>query len=384
MSRRGDNIHKRKDGRWEGRYITSRDENGKAKYASVYAKTYTDVKLKLTQAMIGTEDAVSQPILFKNVLQLWLDDKKITVKKSTYSKYEFLINKHIIPALGNRKINNLSASEMNCFLNDLLTGNGRKKGLSASYVRSIAIILSSAYEYGVNEGICKKLKNPVFKPSIQKKEPPVLSETEYKNLIRFLCSADDINAVYLGVLIALFTGLRIGEICALKWDDIDTKNGIIMVNSTVSRSGGLYTIDTPKTRASCRSIPINYILLKHLKSFPKTGTHVLTQGDTFMIPRTFENQYKTLLNQAQIRVVNFHTLRHTFATRCIESGMKPVVIQRLMGHTNIQITLNTYTSIFNKYKESEITKVNNYYLENNIITDTHKQISDYSVVVIEE
>ena len=109
MSKRGDNIHKRKDGRWEGRYIIGRDTNGKAKYASVYAKTYAQAKEKLTLAMVYKEYPVFQSVLFADVLRLWLNDKKIAVKKATYTKYEFLIKKHIIPAFGSKEVNKISA-----------------------------------------------------------------------------------------------------------------------------------------------------------------------------------------------------------------------------------------------------------------------------------
>lgn len=357
MSKRGDNIHKRKDGRWEGRYIIGRDTNGKAKYASVYAKTYAQAKEKLTLAMVHKEYPVFQSVLFADVLRLWLNDKKIAVKKATYTKYEFLIKKHIIPAFGSKEVNKISAAEINGFLYDLLTGNDTQKKLSGSYVRTIAVILSGAYQYGVNEGMCEKLKNPIFKPSIEKKDVSVLNEFEYKKLIRFLCASNESDTVHLCVLITLFTGLRIGEICALKWDDIDTENSIIKVNSTVSRNGNTYIIGTPKTHSSYRSIPINHILLNQLKCYRKAGTYVLTESDTFMLPRTFENHYKKLLHQAQIREVNFHALRHSFATRCVESGMDIKSLSEILGHANSSITLNTYVHSSMEQKTKQINKV---------------------------
>ena len=161
----------------------------------------------------------------------------------------------------------------------------------------------------------------------------------------------------MGVLTTLYTGLRIGEICALKWDDIDIKNGTVKVNSTVSRSGNEYIIGPPKTCSSIRFIPIHHTLLKRFKTYPKTGIYVLSQSDNFMNPRTFENQYKIILKRAKIREINFHALRHTFATRCVESGMDIKSLSEILGHANSNITLNIYVHSSMEQKARQINRL---------------------------
>ena len=188
----------------------------------------------------------------------------------------------------------------------------------------------------------------------------------------------------------MFTGMRIGEVLALKITDIDLAHNIINVERTISKNKNSKVIlgKTTKTYAGTRQLPIP----KFLRGYIMEQMKIVKQSG-YNVKLLFRNSLGNIANPAQVNTafketikslgftdVTSHTLRHTFATRCIEGGMKPVVLQRLMGHTNIQITLNTYTSVFNKYKESEITKVNNYYLDNNIISNAQKEICDYSVV----
>ena len=229
------------------------------------------------------------------------------------------------------------------------------------------------------------------KSKIVNKPLKALTIEEQEYMAKYLMSLSLKKCRYKNVfLIQMFTGMRIGEVLALKITDIDLAHNIINVERTISKNKNSKVIlgKTTKTYAGTRQLPIP----KFLRGYIMEQMKIVKQSG-YNVKLLFRNSLGNIANPAQVNTafketiknlgftdVTSHTLRHTFATRCIEGGMKPVVLQRLMGHTNIQITLNTYTSVFNKYKESEITKVNDYYLNNNIISYAQKEICDYSVV----
>ena len=333
MSKRGDNIHKRKDGRWEGRYQKERDIYGKVKYGSVYGKTYREVKDKLNAISMFPADSVmtkSCKKTFGDVLNLWMDNNKIRLKGGTINKYQNMIDTHIMPELGEIKLHELDSTVINGFLSRKLVsgkldGTG---GLSSSYVRSIMLVINAALQYAVKEQLCPPLKTPICKPTIQKQEISILNSDEQKRLENYLKA--NINTTTIGILISLHTGLRIGEVCALTWDDVDLKNKIIKVRHTVARikddneDSNFATqliLDTPKTKSSIRDIPISSVLLPcllDLYSISPLG-FLLTGSNIFMQPRTFEYRYHKILEECNVESINYHALRHTFATRCIEA-----------------------------------------------------------------
>lgn len=271
MAKRGDNIRKRKDGRWEGRYKKERAVDGCIIYGSVYGKTYKEVKEKMA-AIISHPLQLATPKgqgkTFGEVLNLWMDNNRARLKGGTINKYQNLIDTHIMPELGQTKINELSATRINTFLNEKISrgrvdGSG---GLSASYVRSIMLVINAAIKYAVSEQLCSPLKTPICKPSADKTELSILSAEEQKKLEASLLNNFDLTGA--GIYISLHTGLRIGEVCSLTWNDIDMNKRVIHVRHTVARirsssSAGftILVIDTPKTKASKRDIPISSTLL---------------------------------------------------------------------------------------------------------------------------
>lgn len=271
MAKRGDNIRKRKDGRWEGRYKKGRTADGSIIYGSVYGKTYKEVKEKMASIIshpLQLATPKGQGKTFGEVLNLWLDNNRARLKGGTINKYQNLIDTHIMPELGLTKVNELSATRINTFLNNKISrgrvdGSG---GLSASYVRSIMLVINAAIKYAVSEQLCSPLKTPICKPSADKTELPILSSEEQKKLEASLLNNFDLTGA--GIYISLHTGLRIGEVCSLAWNDIDMNKRVIHVRHTVARirsgnSGGstILIIDTPKTKASKRDIPISSTLL---------------------------------------------------------------------------------------------------------------------------
>lgn len=355
MSKKGENIRKRKDGRWEGRYKNGFKENGKSRYSSVYGKSYTEVKNKLIY--VKSEIAVYQrnPFVekkFGDILLLWLKSNQIKVKKSTEAKYMYMIERHIKPQLGSKRISSLSAPVINGFLFDKMN-NGRidgKGGLSASYVKTMAIIIASALKFAANEGYGQLPKGDIIKPPTTSRGIQILSLTAQQQFERAVINS--IDETKAGIFIALYTGIRIGELCALAWEDIDLDSKIIHIRHTVSRiraNNGDSThteliIDDPKTKAAVRDIPISQILLPVLEKMKQQSTskYVISNRPNFVSTRTFDYRYKKALLDLGIPQINFHALRHTFATRCIEVGMDIKSVSQILGHSNAAITLNTY------------------------------------------
>lgn len=355
MPRKGENIRKRKDGRWEGRYRNGFTPDGTYRYSSVYGKSYLEVKNKLLFIKHETACFRNNPFIEKRlceVLALWLAANQIKVKRSTASKYSYMIERHINPELGAKKLSNISASLINRFLFDKLQhgrldGNG---GLSASYVKTIAIIISSALEFAAAEGFCQPFRGEIIKPATTQKDIQILSVSAQQLFEQK--ALETIDETKTGIYIALYTGIRIGELCALSWEDIDLDARIIHIRNTVSRirldptrsSSTRLIIDTPKTKAAVRDIPISQVLLpilEYMKSHA-LSSYVISNQPDFVSTRTFDYRYKKVLSTLGIPKVNFHSLRHTFATRCIEVGMDVKSLSQILGHSSVAITMNTY------------------------------------------
>ena len=370
MSKRGDNIRKRKDGRWEGRYKKGRGKDGSLIYGSVYGKTYREVKEKLLtigKEPIITTNSKHREKTFGEVLNLWLANNRIRLKGGTINKYQTLIESHIMPTLGLVRISEMNATLINSFLeakliNGKLDGSG---GLSPSYVRSIMLIITAALKYAVNEQLCSPLKSTVSKPIIYKPELTILSREEQRKIEEHLLT--DFTLSSAGIFISLHTGMRIGEICGLSWEDIDLANRIIKVRHSVVRvknesEDGFKTkliLDTPKTSASTREIPISTVLapvLMKLGTISQKG-FVITGTNQFMKPRTFEYHYHQILDKCGIEAINFHALRHTFATRCVEVGVDIKSLSEILGHANVGITLNTYVHSSIEMKRTQLEKL---------------------------
>ena len=304
-----------------------------------------------------------EDVTFARALEMWLVSNRVRIKHSTYDKYSYIIEKHITPDLGDYALQDLNSLQINEFLNNKLQSGGIESHspLAASYVSTMSLIISSAIHYAANEDLCSDLKNPIYKPVAGNKQFHILSCSDYKKLTGYLTS--NLEETGLGILLALYTGLRIGEICALKWENIDFKNRIIHIKSTVSRINNNgkteYILDVPKTKSSIRDIPIPKKLLAILKdSFAKRKSDfVISQTDDFVIPRTFEYRYHKLLNELKIDSINFHSLRHTFATNCISNGMDVKSLSEILGHANTNTTLQIYVHPSMEIKRRQIDKV---------------------------
>lgn len=358
MPRRGENIYKRKDGRWEGRYIKSHDISGRAKYGYVYGKSYREAKLKRHNALMelnnsfdtGRNQVVSYKNDIKTLSDCWLTSIEPQIKQSTFNKYNNLLVSYILPYLGESEINNLSVDKLYEWCNYLLQKGGKRgTGISAKTVSDALSLIRRIICYATSRGhktLCTGKELSVNQPS---KRINVLTRSEQDILCRYLYTHPcERNA---GILLSLFSGLRIGELCALKWSDISFESETIFIHQNIQRiqikensdKKTEIVITTPKSQCSIRTIPIPEFIISFLKNADiKRQGYLLTGGNKYLEPRTMENYFHKILDEISIRQVNFHTLRHTFATRCIEVGFDIKSLSEILGHANVNITLNRY------------------------------------------
>lgn len=281
----------------------------------------------------------------REIALAWKVDKQRYVKQSTYAAYALILENHILPTFGEYEA--LSEKLVQEYVLKKL-----KDGLSTKTVKDILIVLKMVMKFGVkNEWLdyCEwDIKYPTTETN---KEIEVLTVANHKKILNFI--KNNFTFRNLGIYISLTTGLRIGEICALKWEDIDTNNGTIGVNRTIERiyiAEGNHkhtklVINTPKTKNSCREIPMSRELLtmvKPLKKVMNQNFYVLTNEEKPTEPRTYRNYYNRLLEKLGIPKLKYHGLRHSFATRCIESNCDYKTVSVLLGHANITTTLNLY------------------------------------------
>lgn len=357
MPRRGENIRKRKDGRWEARYKNGTDDNGKTVYGSVYGKTYREVKEKREKVLDSREQAHHSSTLFRDAAEMWIETNRIRYKCATEYRYRCLLDTHILPDLGNKMLAQVNAAAVNRFLAEKSERGRRdgKGGLGASYIRSIYLVVNAVLKFAAEEGLCQPLRSTIVKPPVVEKEKDILCDEDRRRLEAALLV--DTDSTKLGVLISLYTGLRVGEVCALTWEDVDLKQQVLYVRHTVARNRESLVIDRPKTPASVRCVPICSRLMGVLRAYAGGTGYVISGGQDFLNPRTFEYRYHKLLKTSGVPQINYHALRHTFATRCIESGVDVKSLSEMLGHSDVSTTLNTYVHSSLEQKRSQLERL---------------------------
>lgn len=345
MPRMGENIRKRKDGRYEGRYAEGCKPDGTVKYRSVYGKTYAEAKQKLYGAVSGQTVSENRPkskLLVSQVASMWLQSKKPYIKQSTYSHYLSVTEKHINSFFKNKRITEITDSVIQSVSAELM------HRLKPKTVRDILMIVGQILDYAAEHGLCAGSRAKIQFPKDTAGTMRILSPEEQQRLIMFLNQEPDLQK--LGVLICLYTGMRLGEICGLRWEDIDFAGRMIKVRRTIQRirsenSGTRFLIDTPKTQKSIRDIPVPDFLMGYLRErkCSNLSAYILTGTEQFTQPRTYQNRFKAYLRDSGLPdEFHFHTLRHTFASRAIELGFDPKTLSEILGHANVNITLNRY------------------------------------------
>lgn len=345
MARKGENIYKRKDGRYEGRYVIGKKENGCTRFGYIFGRSYAEVHQRLIVAKAeqmrkGTK-AEQKKGSMENYMNKWLQEElRPRIKVSSYQTYMNLLNRHILPHIGRYDITEITLELVGGYIQRL-----RDIGLSDATINGTFTLLKSFMKDAHEQGLLKV--NPCRRFRIKKEMPQkqrVLSVQEQEQLYKASEESD-----FPGVF-SLYTGMRLGEISALKWEDIDFDKGTITVCRTVQRikrmSGGtILMIGSPKTSRSVRVIPIPVFLIDQLKKLRENSTsseYVFGKDTKPADPRTLQRHLERLTKNIGISHVHFHTLRHTYATRLMELGVDIKTISVLLGHASVKTTMDIY------------------------------------------
>lgn len=367
MSKKGENIYKRKDGRWEARYPKGYTEAGTIKYGYCYGKTYREAKEKVIDARkIGIGSVVNGQAFpkkkFSAYCDEWLQLNRNKVKESTFVKYTSNIDNHIKPYLGGLYCVSLNSLIIENFSNTLL----ETEMLSSKTVRDILCQLKSIIKY-----VSKQIPNfpdiEIVYPKEEKNEMRVLTIDEQNRFIKYLLT--DLDDCKFGVLLALLTGMRIGEVCALRWRDISLTDMTVNVSLTMQRLKNLdkepaektkIIIIAPKSDKSARIIPLTSFAAELCKKQAGTNPNafILSSNDkAFVEPRALQYKFKKYTKDCGLEGVHFHVLRHTFATRCVEVGFEIKSLSEILGHSSPKITLERYVHSSLELKRDNMNKL---------------------------
>ncbi len=345
-----ENIHLRKDGRYEARYPKGRDESGKLIYGFCYGRTYEEAREKVAVARKKYWETAKPDTgqnSFAYYCDSWLATNRSCLKASSYAKYRTDMRNHLKPYFGTRLPREITSELVDDFAQMLL----QDKKLSPKTVRDLLALFHSVFSFIEKRTEQKLRKLEIIYPKNRRRTVRVLDEQEESALMDYL--AEDMDLCKFGVYIALRTGMRIGEICALRWGDISVQTATIFVSHTVQRikcteadgeSRTALVIGTPKSDSSYRAIPLMPDIEALCDRFAPvlSENFVLTGTDRCMDPRKLQRRLQGYLKECEISEVHFHTLRHTFATRCVEVGVDVKTLSEILGHSNTNITLNKY------------------------------------------
>ena len=363
-------VRKREDGRWEGRIVVGHDEKGLPKTKNVLAKTKSECSAKLKALKASLQEQKPEKPKWDMTFGTWLDhwyqrECKPQIRPKTQADYENRIYQHIIPELGSIPLAKLTAADLQQFYNRLKEGGRLLRveqygpGLSVRMVKSCHVTCRMALDQAVAQGLI--LKNPALSckaPVTRPKEMQVLTGEEIQ---RLLIQAKEDGCFEL-LLLELTTGLRRGEILALRWDDLDFRTGTLRVERQVQRIRGKLVVSQPKTRASSRSILLPTPVLKILEQYRQSVTSRWMfpsprKGDSPRDPTAVRKKLSAVLKRAGCPAARFHDLRHTFATSALEHGMDVKTLSTVIGHVSSTTTLNVYAHITDEMRQKAADKI---------------------------
>lgn len=370
MSRKGENIYKRKDKRWEARYIRGRKEDGTALYGYCYGKTYREAKQKLIEAQTSAQQHIQPPapvapMCMSRFCEEWLQLSRSRVKESTYVKYRGILEKYIIPQFGEQSVLAINSVIAEQFGYDLLHDDA----LSPKTVRDVLSVLHSVLRHASRQYPISVPGVDVFYPKNVRKEVRFLSQEEQNRLVSYLLQ--DMDLQKFGTLLTLMTGLRLGELCALRWENVFLEERMIRVDATMQRLKDFtYAADTktkviitdPKSSTSVRNIPLTEQAAGLCQTFlcPDPKAFLLTgRANQYLEPRAMQYKLHRYVDDCGLEGVHFHTLRHTFATRCVEVNFEIKTLSEIMGHANPKITLERYVHSSLQLKRENMSKLSN-------------------------
>lgn len=360
MARHGENIHKRKDGRWEARIIVSYDDHNKAVYKSVYGNSYEEVKAKKENMSGSSAPSRRSSMTFGQAAELWLNTKKGNTKTSTYNHYLNQYQLHIRQSFASRKLLEIHAEDYNRFLQ-----KKEAEGYSPGTVLLLRTIIKMVLYYAELTAGIPSVQG-IYIPKQSKKQVLSFTRQEQNTVNQYLF--DHLDHYALSILISMYCGLRIGEVCALQWKDLNLNNGILSVSRTLiriqnketsGRSKSEVVFQKPKTESSNRKVPIpdflKKLLMDNFKDEP--DSYVITGNDHYMEPRVCLRKFKKLMKKLQLEDYSFHVCRHTYATRCVELGIDPKLLSELLGHSSVRTTLDRYVHPSMDFKKEQVNKL---------------------------
>ena len=302
----------------------------------------------------------------KELFDIWLNKYcKLSLKIRSFNKYDNFINLHINPILGEYEITEITSDILQDFISlKLKEGNLKTKGpLSSNTVFGIASVLKQGFKFALMQDLI--IKDPTLSlklPQATEKEVQALTRDEQKTIEEYCLKHNKSN--YLGIIICLYTGIRLGELLALTWDDINFEDKLLYIKKTsyTSKVNGKnqIIIDKPKTKKSNRIILIPdklLVLLQIQKRASLCDYIIATKQNKMVETRSYQRTFESILSKCGIKHYNFHCLRHTFATRALELGMDIKTLSEILGHTNVAITLNRYAHSLLDYKIQEMNKI---------------------------
>ncbi|MCD8378744.1 MAG: tyrosine-type recombinase/integrase [Lachnospiraceae bacterium] len=401
MKTGSENIRRRTDGRWEARIVIGSPKNGKTNYKYLYGKTYEEVldrkrqflseegiRGALLRQTVSVSPSARRPVralgerasanpeaeenqiedetLFRYAAKEWLRYKESAVRESTHAYYSFVVTNQLLPVLGGIALTEITSDIISEFLNEK-KAHGRKEDGSALAPKTVAdmkVILKQILNYAKEKGMIEAVPAcpavPVRQGTIR-----VLTRQEQRLVEQAALALDKPFA--LGILLSLYGGLRIGEVCALKWGDFDFRNGTIRINKTAARIQNLengkvvgtrLVIGKPKTDCSQRTVPLPETVLQYFKERRAEDTaYVLTGTEKLMEPRSCLARFKRFLKRCGVEDHTWHSLRHTFATRCVESGVDIKSLSEIMGHADVEITMQRYVHPSMDTKKEQVNKL---------------------------
>lgn len=365
--KKGENIFKRKDGRWEARYIKGYELSGKIKYGFCYGKTYKEAKEKVTKYKAALLAGKPMPQTgtrhrFAFYCDEWLRLRKNKIRESTYIKYDTVLKKHIKPKLGGCFPMGITTGVVDDFTQELLL----EDELAVKTVHDILVVMHGILKYAAGQfpGIFPAVD--INYPKESRKEMRVLSRNEQEKFVRYLLDTTD--TCKFSILLMLLSGVRIGELCALKWGNIDLKEQTIRITSTLQRlhdtaskseNRTRVVIGAPKSDTSVRTIPLTDYAAALCRKFAvhNAAAYILTGTENYMEPRSLQYRIEKYTKECGLTGVHAHTLRHTFATRAVEVGFEIKSLSEVLGHSTTTITLERYVHSSMELKRSNMDKL---------------------------
>jgi len=369
MPRKGENIYKRKDGRWEGRQLK---EDGKYQY--FYGKSYREVKEKIRNFLENRKSFENTHM--KSVkkasgqFEAWLEGEILDrVKPSTYESYYNCIQKYVVPFFIRNENEQITEDSVSGFVKALKN----EASISESYKKKILAVFKTALREILKNTPDRSIILELVKlPKTEQNEVEIFTMKEQRRIELAALSFDDKKA--LGIVLCFYSGIRLGELCALRWSDFDMEAGTMSIKRTVTRTKNFNSADTktilnigtPKSRTSSRMIPLPDFLVNIAKESMMCGEkedyYVLSGAETPIDPRAYQKLYKKVLIKAGVKDRKFHTIRHTFATRALELHVDIKTVSEILGHSNVAVTMNVYVHSLMEQKKMAIEKFNNMHI----------------------